>query len=187
MDEDCSCVLELLTHFESQPLSCGFRENTKSTRNSISVALYVVGETTSKFHFYSSFCPWKMLSLRRITRITRELEKTYTSGSLTKLKPLNVWITTNWNILQEMGIADHLTCLLRNLYAGQEAAVRTGHGTMDWFKIGKGVRQGCINVTLLFNLYAEYIIRNAGLDESQARITIAGEISTTSDMQMIPL
>ena len=149
MDEDCSCVLELLTHFESQPLSCGFRENTKSTRNSISVALHIVGETTSKFHFYSSFCPWKMLSLRRITRITRELEKTYTSGSLTKLKPLNVWITTNWNILQEMGIVDHLTCLLRNLYTGQEAAVRTGHGTMDWFKIGQGVHQGCINVTLL--------------------------------------
>ena len=107
-----------------------------------------------------------MFSLRRITRI-ENWKKTYTSGSLTKLKPLNVWITTNWNILQEMGIADHLTCLLRNLYAGQEAAVRTGHGTMDWFKIGKGIRQDCILSPCLFNLYAEYIIRNAGLNESQ--------------------
>ena len=72
-----------------------------------------------------------------------------------------------------MGIPDHLTCLLRNLYAGQEATVRTRHGTTDWFKIGKGVRQGCILSPCLFNLYAEYIMQNAGLDESQARITIA--------------
>ena len=72
-----------------------------------------------------------------------------------------------------MGIPDHLTCLLRNLYAGQEATVRTGHGT-DWFQIGKGVRQGCILSPCLFNLYAEYIMRNAELDEAQARITIAG-------------
>ena len=159
-------VFQNSTHFGSQLLSCRFRENTKSTRRSISVTLHIVGKTTSKFHFYSSFCLWKMFSLRRITRI-ENWKKTYTSGSLTKLKPLNVWITTNWNILQEMGIADHLTCLLRNLYAGQEAAVRTGHGTMDWFKIGKGIRQGCILSPCLFNLYAEYIIRNAGLDESQ--------------------
>ena len=72
-----------------------------------------------------------------------------------------------------MGIPDHLTCLLRNLYAGQEATVRIGHGTTDWFQIGKGVRQGCILSTCLFNLYAEYIMRNAGLDESQAGIKIA--------------
>ena len=72
-----------------------------------------------------------------------------------------------------MGIPDHLTCLLRNLYAGQEATVRTGHGTMDWFHIGKGVRQGCILLPCLFNLYAEYIMRNAGLDETQAGIKIA--------------
>ena len=78
-----------------------------------------------------------------------------------------------WTILKEMGIPDHLTCLLRNLYAGQEAIVRTGHGTMDWFQIGKGVRQGCILSPCLFNLYAEYIMRNAGLDEVQARIKIA--------------
>ena len=78
-----------------------------------------------------------------------------------------------WKILEEMGIPDHLTCLLRNLYAGQEATVRTGHGTTDWFQIGKGVRQGCILSPWLFNLYAEYIIRNAGLEEAQAGIKIA--------------
>ena len=79
-----------------------------------------------------------------------------------------------WKILKEMGILDHLTCLLRNLYAGQEATVRTGHGTTDWFQIGKGVRQGCILSPCLFNLNAEYIMRNAGLDEAQAGIKIAG-------------
>ena len=85
-----------------------------------------------------------------------------------------------------MGIPDHLTCLLRNLYAGQEAAVRAGHGTTDWLQIGKGVRQGCILSLCLFNLYTEYIKRNTGLGEAQAGIKIAGEISITSDMQMIP-
>ena len=85
-----------------------------------------------------------------------------------------------------MGIPDHLTCLLRNLYAGQEATVRTGHGITDWFQIGKGVRQGCILSPCLFNLYAEYIMRNAGLEETQAGIKIAGRISITSDMQMTP-
>ena len=79
-----------------------------------------------------------------------------------------------WKILKEMGIPDHLTCLLRNLYAGQEATVRTGHGTIDWFQIGKGVRQGCILSPCLSNLYAEYIMRNAGLEEAQAGIKIAG-------------
>ena len=82
-------------------------------------------------------------------------------------------ITTNWIILQEMGILDYLTCLLRNLYAGQKATVRTGQGTTDWFQIGKGVHQGCILSPCLFNLYAEYIMRNAGLDEAQAGIKIA--------------
>ena len=85
-----------------------------------------------------------------------------------------------------MGIPDHLTCLLRNLYAGQEATVRTGHGTTDWFQIGKGVRQGCILSHWLFNFYAEYIMRNAGLEETQAGIKIAEHISMTSDMQMTP-
>ena len=92
---------------------------------------------------------------------------------LRQLKPLTVWITTNWKIIQEMGIPDHFTCLLRNLYAGQEATVRTGHGTTDWFQIGKGVRQGCILSSCLFNIYAEYIMRNALLDEAQAGIRIA--------------
>ena len=78
-----------------------------------------------------------------------------------------------WKILKEMGIPDHLTCLLTNLYAGQEATVRTGHGTTDWFQIGKGVCQGCILSPCLFNLYAEYIMRNTGLEEAQARIKIA--------------
>ena len=86
---------------------------------------------------------------------------------------LTGWITINWKILKEMGIPDHLTCLLRNLYADQEATVRTGHGTTDWFQIGKGVHQGCILSPCLFNLYAAYIMRNAGLDEAQAGIKIA--------------
>ena len=88
-------------------------------------------------------------------------------------EPLTVWITINWRILKEMGTPDHLICLLRNLYAGQEATVRTGHGTTDWFQIGKGVPQGCILSPCSFNLYAEYIMRNAGLDEAQAGIKIA--------------
>ena len=89
-------------------------------------------------------------------------------------------------ILKEMGIPDHLICLLRNLYAGQEATVRTGHGTTDWFQVGKGVRQGCLLSPCLFNLYAEYIMRNAGLEETQAGIKILGEMSITSDMQITP-
>ena len=92
-----------------------------------------------------------------------------------------------WKNLQEMGIPDHLTCPLINLYAGQEATVRTGHDTTDWFQIGKGVCQGCILSPCLLNLYAEYIMRNAGLDEAQAGISLPGEISIPSDTQMIPL
>ena len=92
------------------------------------------------------------------------------SALLTMPKPLTVWITINWKILKEMGIPDHLTHLLRNLYAGQEVTVRTGHGTTDWLQIGKGVHQGCILSPCLFNLYAEYIMRNAGLEETQAGI-----------------
>ena len=84
-----------------------------------------------------------------------------------------MWITTNWKILQEIGIPDHLTCLLRNLYAGQEATVRTGHGTRDWFQIGKGVRKGYMLSPCLFNLNTEYIKQKAGLDEAQAGIRIA--------------
>ena len=91
-----------------------------------------------------------------------------------------------WKILKEMGIPDHLICLLRNLYAGQEGTVRIGQGTTDWFQIVKGVRQGCILLPCLFILYAEYIMRNAGMEEAQTGIKIAGRISITSDMQMTP-
>src|SRR5574337_193352 len=100
--------------------------------------------------------------------------KTSISALLTMPKPLTVWITINWKILKEMGMPDHLICLWRNLYAGQEATVRTGHETTDWFQIGKGVHQGCILSPCLFNLYAEYLMRNAGLEETQAGIKIAG-------------
>ncbi|KAF7245187.1 Craniofacial development protein 2 [Varanus komodoensis] len=100
--------------------------------------------------------------------------KTSTSASLTMLKPLIVWITTNCGKFLEMRVPDHLICLLRNLYAGQEATVRTGHGTTDWFKIEKGVQQGCILSPCLFNLYAEHIMRKSGLYESTVGIKIAG-------------
>ena len=102
------------------------------------------------------------------------LTSTSTSALLTMPKPLLVWIKTNWKILKEFGIPDHLTCLLRNLYACQETTVRTGHGTSDWFQIGKGVCQRCVLSPCLFNLNAEYILRNAGLHEAQVRIKIAG-------------
>ena len=100
--------------------------------------------------------------------------KTSTSALFTMPKSLTVWITTNYGkLLKEMGIPDHLTCLLRNLYAGQEATVRTGHGTTDWFQIRKGVHQGSILSPCFFNFYAEYIMRNAVLEEAQAGIKIA--------------
>ena len=126
-------------------------------------------------------------------RTSKRISGKHVSASLTRLKLLSVCITINWKILKEMGIPDPLTCLLWNLYAGQEKIARTGHETTDWFQIGKGVCQGCILSPCLYNLYAEYIIRNAGLDEAQAGIKIAGrninnltEISITSHMQMIP-
>ena len=108
--------------------------------------------------------------------------KTSTSASLTTLKTLTVWITINCGkFFNRWG---YLICLLRNLYAGQEATVRTGHGTMDWFHIRKEIRQGYILSPCLFNLHAEYIIRNAGLDESKLELRLPGETSITSDMQM---
>jgi len=91
-----------------------------------------------------------------------------------------------WKILKEVGIPDHLTCLLRNIYAGQEATVRTGHGIADWFQIGKGVHQVCILSPCLFNLCTEYILRNAGLEKHKLESRLPGEISITSDMQMTP-
>ena len=107
-----------------------------------------------------------------IIKKAREFQKNIYFCFIDYAKALTVWITINWKILKEMGISDHLTCLLRNLYAGQEATVRTGHGTTDRFQIGKGVRQGCILSPCLYNLYAEYIIKNAGLEEAQAGIKI---------------
>ena len=109
--------------------------------------------------------------------------KTSISALLTMPKPFDcVDHKKLWKILKKMGIPDHLTCLLRNLYAGQEATVKTGHGTTDWFQIGKGVHQGCILSPCLFNLYAAYITQNA-----QAETKIAGRNLKTSDMQMTPL
>ena len=109
-----------------------------------------------------------------IIKKAREFQRKSISALLTMPKPLTVWITINWKILKEMGISDHLTYLLRNLYAGQEATVRIGHETTDWFQIGKEVPQGYILSPCLFNFYAEYIMRNAGLEEAQAGIKIAG-------------
>ena len=105
-------------------------------------------------------------------------------------KTVILWVCVDhnklWEILQEMGITDHLTCLLRNLYAGQEAIVRNRYGTTIWFKIGKGIHQGDILSPCLLNLYAEYIMRNAGLDEAQLESRLLREISITSDMEMTP-
>ena len=112
--------------------------------------------------------------------------KTSTSALLTMPKPLTVDHNKLWKILKEMEVPDHLTCLLRNLYAGQEASVRTRHGTADWFQIGKGVHQGCILSPCLFNLYTEYSMRNAGLDEAQLELRLLGKISITSVMRVKP-
>ena len=111
--------------------------------------------------------------------------KTSTSASLTMLKPLTGWITANWKILEEMRIPDHFTCLLRNLYAGQEAIVTIEYGTTDWFKIGKGIRQGCILSPCLFNLYAEYIMQMLGWMKRKLESRLLGEIATASDVQII--
>ena len=110
--------------------------------------------------------------------------KTPISAFLTMPKPLTVWITINCGKFFKMGLPDHLACLLRNLYAGQEATVITGHGTTDWFQTGKGVFQDCILSPCLFNLYAEYIMQNAGLDEDRLESRLLGEILITSDMQI---
>ena len=107
----------------------------------------------------------KLLTSTESSKKQESSGKASVSSLLTMPKPLTVWITINWKILKEMEIPDHLTCLLRNLYAGQEATVRTGHGIAYWFQIGKGVHQGCILSLCLLNLYAKYIMRNAGLEE----------------------
>ena len=114
----------------------------------------------------------QIINICWIIEKARGFQKNMYFSLLNMPKSLTVWITINWKILKEMGIPDHLTCLLRNLYAGQEATVRIGHGTTDWFQIKKGIHQGCILSPCLFNLYAEYIMQNAGLDEAQAGIKI---------------
>ena len=129
----------------------------------------------------------QIANIRWIMEKAREFQKNIYFRLIDYAKAFD-WVDRNklWKILKEMGIPDQLTCLLRNLYAGQEAIGRTGHRTTDWFQIGKRVCQGCILSPCLFNLYAEYIMRNAGLDEAQAGIKTVGEISITSDMQMTP-
>ena len=113
-------------------------------------------------------------------------KKTSISALLTMPKPLTMWLIINWKILKEMRISDHLTWLLRNLYAGQEATVRSGHGTTHWFQIRKGVCQGCILSPCLFNLYAEYIMRMLGWMKHKLELRLPGQILITSDMQMTP-
>ena len=115
----------------------------------------------------------KLPTTARSSKKQQSSRKTSVSALLTMWKPLTVWITIHWKILKEMGIPDHLTCLLRNLYTGQGATARTIHGTTDWIQIGKGVHQGYILSPCLINLYSEYIMRNAGLEETQAGIKIA--------------
>ena len=116
----------------------------------------------------------------------RNFRKTSTSASLTTLKPLTVWLTTNWKILKEIGILNHLTCLLRNLYAGQEATHRIGHETADWFQIGKGVCQGCILHPAYLSLQSTSC-KMPGWMNHKLESRLPGEISTISDRQMIPL
>ena len=131
----------------------------------------------------------QIANIHWITEKARQLyKKTSTSALLAIPKPLTVWTTTNWKILKEMGIPDHVTCLLRNLYAGQEATVRTGHGTTDWFQTRKGVHQGCMLSHCLFNLYSEYIMPSAGWSwmKHKPGSRLPGEISITSDIQMTP-
>ena len=133
----------------------------------------------------------KLPTIHWIIEKARELQKqtnkqTSTSALLTMPKPLTVWITTNWKILNKLGIPDHLTCLLRNLYAGQEGTVRTKYGTTDWFQIGKRIHQDCILSPCLLNLNEEYIMRNAGWRKHKLESRLPGEISITSDMQATP-
>ena len=108
------------------------------------------------------------------SKMQKSSRRTSTSALLTMPKPLTVWIRKNWKILKGMGIPFHLTFFLRNLYAGQEATIRSGQGTKDWFQMGKGICQGCVLSLCLFNFYADYIMRNAELDETQVVIKIAG-------------
>ena len=137
--------------------------------------LYVCVIVESGGYYWQEVQNWRLKKSKRSSKKQESSRKISTSASLTMPKPFFDCVDHNklWKILREMGIPDHLTCLLRNLYAGQEATVRTGHRTTDWFQIGKGVRQGCILSPCFLNLYAEYIMRNAGLEEAQVGIKIA--------------
>ena len=146
---------------ELRDVQAGFRKG-RGTRDQIANFCWII-EKTREFQKNIYFC-------------FIDHAKAFDCGDHNKL----------WKILQEMGIPDHLTCLLRNLYAGEEAKVRTVHRTKVWFQIRKGVHQGCMWSSCLFNLYAEYIMRNAGLDEAQAGINIAGRNISKLDMQMTP-
>ena len=129
----------------------------------------------------------KIANIRCIIEKAREFQKNIYLCFIDYIKAFDcVDHNKLWKILKEMRISGHLTCLLRNLYAGQEATVRTRHGTIDGFKIGKGVRPGCILSPCLFNLHAEYIVQNARLDEAKVESGLPGKISITSDRQMIP-
>ena len=151
--------LQQHVNHELPDVQAGFRKGT-GTRDQIANIRWII-ETAREFHKNIYFC-------------FIAYAKAFDCVNHNKL----------WKILKEMGIPDHLTCLLRNLYAVQEATVRSGHGTTDWFQIGKGVRQGCILLPCLFNFYAEYIMKNAGLEEAQARIKIAGRNINISGMQI---
>ena len=146
--------LQQYMNYELQDVQAAFRKD-RGTRDQIASICWII-KKTREFQ--------KSIYLYLI-----DYAKAFDCGDQNKL----------WKILKEMGIPDHLTCLLRNLYAGQEATVRTGHEKTDWFQIGKGAHQGCISSPCLFNLYAEYIMRNAGLDGAQLESRLLGEISIT--------
>ena len=128
----------------------------------------------------------QIANIRRIIEKARVFQKNIYFCFIDYAKAFDCVDHKKLKILKEMGIPDHLICLLRNLHAGQEATVRTGHGTIDWFQIGNGVPQGCMLSPCLFNLYAQYIMQNTRLEEAQAGIKIAGRNNITSDMQMTP-
>ena len=149
-------------------MACSFVSNS---------AFYVFNYTI----FIIIFCLKEKFWWYSIVEKTRVFQKNIYFCSLTMLKPLTMWITTNWKILKEMGVPDNLTCLLRNAHAGQETTGRSRHGTMDWSKIRKGVHQGCILSSCLFNL-CEVL----GLVKHKIQSRLPGEITINSDMQMIP-
>ena len=148
-------------------------EKTKLLFTKFRLKLKKIGKTTRSFMYDLNQIPYNYT----VEVINRFKGLDLINGVLEEL-----WMEVHKNVQE----ADHLTYLLRNLYAGQEATVRTGHGTTDWFQIGKGVRQGCILSPCLFNLYAEHIMRNAGLEKAQLESRLPGEISITSDMQVTP-